>query len=249
MGLDIYTYTKAEHDAEQAFETKWGDAESLTGEQSKQWSEEFRALGGSQDVKSERFPDNINNRRYLRSSYNEGGFNSVVPEVTGDERFSYYGILDPLRSDEEYVYEVRDLDKIAEARSNAERCVQALEVLGDSPIYRVDSQNAATLRPQNHGGPLDKAGALRVFLETKRDHKDSSFGAFSNSNGSFYLKEPLEVVATMPGKDFMGACVHVVYQTKLHSSYVESAHVLVEFCDELADLVKRDGVAYIHWSG
>lgn len=217
-----------------------------------QWWEEGEAIPSSETVPSKQFPGNINERRYLRSSYNAGGFNRVVPEVTGNEEFGYYGILEPLGDPEEYNIKVEDLFRIEEARNRAVLCVVALEALRGKPVYRVDSESAIPLRPDLTEGPLDGDKALDLFKGEKKRHEEAKngFPSYSNAHGSFWMDEPLKVAGAIAGMDLIGRpCVHLVYETELHESYIESAHVLVEFLDELEMLVKRDGCAYVHWSG
>lgn len=273
MGLDIYTYTKVAQEASDAHDARWNmdsdsdESNNPFGKPYVQWSEdekrqyrdESSALPGHQDVPSKDYPGNINNRRYLRSSYNAGGFNRVVPEVTGRNDLDYYGILSSLMDggDDEYLIKVDDPSKVVEARKKALECVDVLSALQEGYVYRVDSIRAQSLRPQDTDGPMSDGQALRIFHEQRQQHEDRQAesknpfgGAWGGALGDFWLDKPLEVAALMPGVDILGApCVHAIYRTKLHESYLESAKVLVEFCDELLDLIKQDGCAYIHWSG
>lgn len=256
MGLDIYTYTKAQHEVQEAHNAKWAhmeerDWDTIPQEERDLYFKEQGALPGSDDVPSKDFPDNINNRRYLRSSYNRGGFNAIVPEVTNREDFTYYGIFEPLGDLSTYLIEVTDSFRVEECKRRAEEVVAALEALKGSPIYRVNSERALSLRPDDTNGVLTSEQALDMWRTALNEPSPHGWG-WSNAHGSFFgPDEPLRVVAAIAGKDILGGpCVHLVYQLdELHSSYLESAKIVVEFCDELLDLVKQDGAAYIHWSG
>jgi hypothetical protein len=100
---------------------------------------------------------------------------------------------------------------------------------------------------------MSSAEALDLFRKERAKSAESPYGGggYSNAFGTFFTDDdPLEVVALIPGKDILGSpCMHAVYKAPFHRSYLESAHVLVEFCEELLSLVQADGCAYVHWSG
>jgi len=267
MGLDVYTYTRAEQEAHDAFAARWNEdsdegndnpygkpyGEWTEDEKKAEWAER-EALPGPTSTPSQKYPDNINSRRYLRSSYNAGGFNSFVPEVTHNDSFDYYGIFSPLGDLNDYLIKVDDPAKVKECRDRAVTCAAALEKLRGEHVYRADPQRAISLRPQDTDGPMNQEQALRYFHTMRMEHAEkadnSGWDAFGTAQGDFWLGDPLEVVALIPGVDFMGTpCVHAIHRFKMHESYIDSAHVLVEFCDELLDLIAQDGHAYLHWSG
>lgn len=253
MGLDIYTYTAEQHEKMAEYSAKYDDNEDYDWESDPD-KENRRILDaqiewGGTTVKSKEYPDNINERRYLRSSYNDSGFNSRVPMVTGNPKHDYYGILAPLTANpnEEYQIKVDNLDKIAEARANALEVVAALEDIADKP--QRFSMDVTVVNPFNREVP-DTAEDAALALANEELDKENPFGGAWTSGHGFFAPDGLNVVAIVPGRNLIGAlCVHVIYEQPLHHSYLESAKVLVEFLDELAELVKSDGVAYVHWSG
>lgn len=101
MGLDIYLYETGQHEADEAYEAAW---EALyhrkeSGEIDQVEYDHLRGelpkAGGHADVRSERYPDHLFNRRYLRSSYNGSGFNNAVPDLLGEDHGLYW-IFEPM---------------------------------------------------------------------------------------------------------------------------------------------------------
>src|ERR1700759_2932071 len=89
MGLDVYLYPAldaAQNDAsakaEDAFYSR-PDYDQLTKEERDAARAAYPPYAYARDVPSGLYPDHLCNRRYLRSSYNNGGFNHAVPEMIG----------------------------------------------------------------------------------------------------------------------------------------------------------------------
>ncbi len=250
MGLDISTYTKEQQDMQNAFEAKWGDSYPERGTpEHDEWKKDWEAASYSTDVKSGRYPDNLNTRRYLRSSYNDGGFNTYVPRVTRNGDYHYYWVFAPALAGAEYLNECTDVDALLECRKRAVEVVTALEAVRDKPTYNVVTESPT---PLGTAVAIDAEGALALFDGvTERNEESPWGGGYSNGAGAFWPDaEPLKIVAAINGKDVLGQpALHLIYQTEFPESYLESAHVLVEFIDELIGLVRADGVAYMHWSG
>jgi hypothetical protein len=110
VGLDIYLYTAEQAARNAAYDKaveEWYGGEDgqsphdkATDEERKAWSA-AHSYTSYEDVASERYPGHLFNRRYLRSSYNGGGFNRAVPEMLGhadgdEERGSLYWIFEPM---------------------------------------------------------------------------------------------------------------------------------------------------------
>lgn len=253
MGLDITLYTVEQQELNEAYYAKYDedfDEDALTPEEKaeREVLEEKYWKSNGEDHKSKEFPDNINTRRYLRSSYNDSGFNRVVPNATGNEAFTYEGIFAPLWDSEGYgVGWVDDLDKVAEVRKNAVAAVEALEQLKGKAVRR--SMDVTVVNPFNAQIPTTSEDEALALANEQLDKPNPFGGGWSSSEGLF-LPDGINVVAVIPGQSIIGALsVHVIYEEPVHESYLESAKVLVEFVDELANLIKKDGRAYISWSG
>ena len=96
MGLDVYLYTREQHEQDERYDalSERAYADGVTVEQRKAILAEGPDWTRREDVPSERYPNHLFNRRYLRSSYNDGGFNRAVPEILGDESAGIYGIFE-----------------------------------------------------------------------------------------------------------------------------------------------------------
>ena len=129
MGLDVYLYSRAEQ-----------ESDSTHG-----------------DVVSEKYPEHLFNRRYLRSSYNGGGYNRAVPDFLADpDRPAAYGSLD-------------------------------------------------------------------------------------------WIFEPVRVEPDEYETELTEALIPALEQAKARA--IEAAEITAEFCDEAIMLIRRDGSAFMHWSG
>lgn len=251
MGLDISTWTKAEKAAAEAHDAKFEnfDYDKATDAE----KDEYHNWPRYTTVPSVKHPQDINERRYLRSSYNGGGFNNAVPRLTGNERDTYYHVFEPLIGDgEEYEIEVTDLGLVKECHGRALEVVDHLRSVGDT--VSVTDVSAVPLRPDLYGEKNSAEDALRLYRQEAQKYKDAggSFGSYSNALGDFWLDEPLKVRGAIPGTDIIGRpCLHLIFDVpnEVRESYLASAEVLVEYFEELAELVKHDGLAYIHWSG
>src|SRR5687767_13432195 len=90
MGLDVYLYNAADGAANELYDKAWNDfyerpdLDQLSEQDRKAIEKELPQYVSHTDVSSERYPDHLFNRRYLRSSYNDGGFNSAVPQFVGE---------------------------------------------------------------------------------------------------------------------------------------------------------------------
>lgn len=258
MGLDVnlYRYDKAfevvqarVEEGEQLANTLWAEicgADASYTTVSEDVLEQYRAArsqkyselglgqwGESQDtteiaLPSAKYPGHMFKIGYLRSSYNSGGFNSVVHNLTD---MSLYEVFNP--GDEYYVRP--DWFK---AQSQAETLLYRL----------VNAQPYRATTVSFFGNPShDAKQALEEFLKTKENQKDHVFRNFSNSTGHFYF-DPLEVEAIIPGVDALNSpCVHLIYKAA-NEWYIQAAEIVLEMIEWV--LAQPDQEKYVlHWSG
>lgn len=152
MGLDIYLYTKNEQAANEAHTQGWdaayheyydSDGELKPGVT----EEEFKAAcalvppyNGSGDRPSERYPEHFFKRNYLRSSYNESGFNRAVPDMLGREEGGLYWIFDPVIEGRDEPYEtLLDSTFIAKLEFTKQRALSVASELRESDPLRATS--------------------------------------------------------------------------------------------------------------
>lgn len=189
---------------------------------------------------SKKHPDHLFKRDYLRSSYNDSGFNSAVGALIGDD---LYSIFAPVGANLDE-YDLRPTDKqLLECRKNA---IRTLNKLRKAPALGATFERAVSLRPQD-GIIVNDEQAIATYLkETNRD-KDpfGEGGGWSNAKGVFYPTEPLEVHAIMPGKGILGDTgVWIVYKKDL-DWYIQACEIVVEFIEEALSHPERT----MTWSG
>jgi hypothetical protein len=263
MGLDVYLIPKKTEEEgnarEAAWEQLWERKESgeIDEEEYKRLSEELPKFEPYPDVPSEKYPDHLFNRRYLRSSYNGGGFNNAVPELIGEEGKSLYWVFEGLVSDDLYSIHLNQesIDALRAARGRALHLAASLN--SQTHALRVE-----TLSPQNlfkeEPEQTTSDQALAWYREQcEKFEKESPFGGWwSNAGGHFYGKvgeedAGMKIYAAVNGVDTFGKpAIHIVYELPAETTehYAHGAEIVAEFCDEAISLIEADGEAYIHWS-
>lgn len=267
MGLDVYLYTKAEalqNEAHSKEETDfYGEEWELYDLKTEEEKEEFRAnrqfsWTSNTDVPSHAYPDEetLNNRRYLRSSYNGGGFNSAVPKYLGRE-CSYEWMFEEairIREDEyDKWWTEEDIPGLREAAQRAAQVAVDLREL-KTPL----SVLTVAGNPFQTPSQLKDTGALEWAKSEAEKESDPMMkffggGGWSNHMGHYFTTEiPLKVVAAVPGVDIFGQpAVHLVYQPEeeARDQYIQSAVIAGEFAEEAIELIREDGSCYVSWSG
>ncbi len=198
---------------------------------------------------------------YFRSSYNDGGINSVVSNAIGGE-----GLHDIFRHlEDDYVFSPEWDTSLELAIDMRNAYVAHLKKSGS---IRVTSINPLSLNnPAVDNKIHSERDALKVFMEQlaekkkenkKNKGKPDPFGFsedFSNLHGDFFLgKEPMKVRALLHGKAEVGqgVGVYIVYEIPEREPkddpYVVSLDVVVETCEWV--LTQKDPQNYyLHWSG
>lgn len=264
MGLDVYLYARAEREASDAHNVAW-----------ETWYEQYKdapdddpekvaardaipPYSGPSDVPSEKHPGHLFNRRYLRSSYNGSGYNRAVPDFLADpDRPSEYGSLNwifaPVRVGEDDA-ELTEASIPALEQAKA-RAIEAAEALRKCDPLRV-MDATAMFGAADHlwvDLPTDDQ-VLAWYREEKARNASATYqpdGWYSTAKGTvFGFDKGADVLALTLGKDILGRpCAMAVYRSTALDSYVESAEIAAEFCDEAIMLVRRDGSAFMSWSG
>lgn len=221
MGLDVFLYSKAQHE-----------------------SEEY----SHEDVPSIKHPGHLFNRRYLRSSYSSGGFNSAVPDFIGEDS-SLYWIFEGLGADEyDVALTAESVPLLEQAKERAQSVVQRLKTC--------DRLRAEAMGQPITGGAAHQWSELpssEAVLDWYREEvkREAPFSSYSSAKGIVF-REGFTVLAITMGKGILGeASPVVVYRAEPETvdSYIASAEIVAEFCDEALALIERDGSAYIGWSG
>lgn len=253
MGLDIYLYTDAEqkqNDAyEKASEEFYGGDREHTEEEREAFREQWQYAMAT-DVPSRKHGEGtLNNRRYLRSSYNGGGFNNAVPQML-DREASYYWIFEGIQPDQEPDIELTaaSIPALEAARDRAEKIAADLRELS-APVQVMTVSHNAFRAPS----PKTSDEALAWYREqAAKDNTAFGEGGWSNADGHFFGGSPVEVVAAVPGASVLGEPgVHLVYRLDGDAAghYAQSADITAEFTEEAIELIRKDGAVHMHWSG
>jgi hypothetical protein len=238
MGLDIYLYT--------AEQTAQNEAHDKASDELFARKERGEITEAQLDAEYEALPP----YSLARSSYNGGGFNSAVPDFLGEpERGSLYWIFEPMGREwdgDEGLLTPDDLPKLAEARERA--------VLTAEALRKCDPLRASVIDPPPMGGAdhlwhaLPSADEVLAWFREELQ-RGSSFDSYSSAKGTVY-KNGMEILAITHGRDVFGRPAPViVYRSEALESYIQSAEIVAEFCDEARMLIERDGSVLMSWSG
>lgn len=268
MGLDIYLYTaeqarrNAEYEAaSEAFYEPGPDGTSprdrMSEDERKAWYAEHE-YSRYDRVPSERYPDHLFKRRYLRSSYNGGGFNHAVPEMLAssdglypEDYGSLYWIFEPMEREwdgDEGALTADDIDKLRASKA------RALEVA--EGLRKADRLRVMTIDHNPFGGLSTRtdADALKSYrAEVAKGSGPFGDGWYSTDGGNLNMfGDGLTVLAALPGRSSLNTpAVHLIYRAgdEGFESYIQSAEIVAEFCDEAIGLIERDGSCRLSWSG
>jgi hypothetical protein len=267
VGLDVYLYSSEQAAANAEYSKASDEAfaagpdgkspwDVMTDEEKAAWRQRY-SYTTAQDVQSERYPGHLFNRRYLRSSYNGGGFNHAVPEMIGtagdsaqypNERGSLYWIFEPMGREwdgDEGLLTAADIPKLRDCKARAEVVAEELR--------KADRLRVMTVSPNFLMAPptFDNNDALRLY-RAEVERRSIGPSDWYSSRDLEVFGDGLEVLAAVPGKaTFDVPGVHLIYRQADDGfeSYVQSAEITAEFCDEAIALIERDGSCEMHWSG
>jgi len=188
------------------------------------------------NISSSKHPEHLFKIGYFRSSYNGGGFNTIVGNAIGKE---LHYIFDPPES---YDF-VPDWE---ESKIRAEEMLKELKEYSENSPFTAWCADVREYPGKTN--PTSEEEALKIFLQeyTKKDHP---FGSYSNNVGHFFTKEPTEVYAAIPGKSrFMkDPCVYFISKHD-YTWYIEAMEIVVEAIEYV--LSQKDPENYgLIWSG
>lgn len=261
MGLDVYLYTKAQEEANAVHE-KASDAyyerEDWPSEAEKEKARE--ALPPYEfvtSVPSQQHPDHLFNRRYLRSSYNGSGFERAVPEMVGQDHGLYW-IFEPVKFADQYEVELTEASISALEEAKARALQVAQEIRECDPLRTTSVTAHLGHREHMWQTPPSEEQALAWYREeqVKNAGRSDLFGGgggYSNAKGSILgFAEGLEILGVTIGQNILGMpSAILVFRMGREGldSYVQSAEITAEFCDEAIALIRQDGSCSMHWSG
>lgn len=259
MGLDIYLYEKAHHEQNERHEREWDnlwerkERGEITEAEYDEQRKTITQYASHADVPSETNPRHLFNRRYLRSSYNESGFNRVAESACNGH--DLYWIFEPIGVEFDGWDGMLGPGHVEPLMRCRDRATSVAAEFRKWDRLRVAEFDGPMLGAPEH--MWDKPPSKDEVLawgreELSREH--SMPGGYSTAKGTVFPDgfELLAITVGRPEFGFRGgAAAFGVYRANDESieSYVESALITAEFCDEALMLIKRDQSAYMSWSG
>lgn len=273
MGLDVSLRTKGYTEKDKAYDKAYdavresGEWVKMTIEQKAEWrkANPYPWEGEEEvDATSRKHGEHLFTRRYLRSSYNSGGFNRAVPEMTGTDHDLYW-IFEPVLGEvEQYSVPLgpEHVDALLECRT---RALQVAEAIRASDPIRVTNATAMVGASEHLWQSLPTEDEVIAWyreehlrhLKRLEEHPDQDEwfgdGGYSNAKGAVLgFQKGIEVLALTVGRDSIGQpAAMAVFRLgpEVKEDYAISAEITAEFCDEAIELIQRDGGASITWSG
>lgn len=195
------------------------------------------------ELDSSKYPDHLFKVGYFRSSYNRAGFNYVVKMLTGKDLYSLF----PDASMDNY-----DFTLSAEGWARARAATEALLAKLRTAIEEAGRLSVLEVCMYAHAEPAKtEREALDTFKAKLASHTESAlFDAFSCSEGTFYLGDPVKAKAFIPGVNAIGRpCVFVVHEADdPYTWYAEALEIVLETVNHvLAD--DDPGAFRLMWSG
>jgi hypothetical protein len=183
-------------------------------------------------------PEHLFKIGYFRSSYNAGGINSVVRQMTGKEGLNW--VFE--KEDNEYTFQpnwTRAANRaqmlIAEMKAKTEDQGGHMFVIESSVNPFVDPADVEHMCSS-------KEDALKLYRqEYSRQaeiHEDARKSGYSNISGHWFIGKPLEAVGVVMGieKHWLGTKQVVTYvickgTDEVLESYLDSLRIVIETCE------------------
>ena len=177
---------------------------------------------GEENIKidSKKYPNHLFKIGYFRSSYNDGGLNSVLRRTIDLDLY--------------YIFDVGgDYEPSNDWEANKKRAKEVIRKFkkyikehGDYDVMDIDIMNYSKNPPRN------KKEALEKFFEELESHKDSkSFRSYSSGRGDFYL-DGIKVFGFITGKSSLWKSkyiMYVIYENKDRFKwYLEALEIVLE---------------------
>ncbi len=191
------------------------------------------------------FPGHICHKQYLRSSYNNGGFNQTVGNLINQDLYTIFQYKDDYSSyldenDEDSAWGWSPtIEQLKAARLRAidvrdqllaienPFCAQTISATSYKKTETTDSIN---FFEYGHN-------AIKIVNKEIESHKNkpNPYGLnYSSSMGHFWLKDPLMITAAIPGKDIFGEpAITLIYNMTAdnYKFYTDMAEIIILFID------------------
>ena len=284
MGLDVYLYRCKDVKALSAYEQKQeaaheeiyqelkkelklaedvqlaDDQWKIYDKRRKAWNEKNPAPCEETAInqKSEIHPEHMFTVGYMRSSYNDGGINSILRSAVGQD---LYSVFKDEKDNDEYKF-------VPDWKAALENAKQLREKYRDH-LNRVGSVKVIEAGPNyflgSEGLPTSKEEVMKLFAPEKERHdrrfadgKEEPFATkdanwYSNRDGHYFLGLGARLLAAIPGKGFGGkTTTYLVIRDGEDAEiaknwYLQALDVVVETCEYV--LRHKDPQEFcLHWS-
>lgn len=262
MGLDIYLYkyedfeeTSRKEGLYNEFSEKiWEglDYNSLSQEEKdsiRNKSNEYaKSLGldewGSDEKSKHRvetdhptYPDHYFKIGYFRSSYNDSGIERILRNLGLPSLSDVFG-----HEGEEYNFQPNWENSLMNINS-------LIEEFSKKAPYRVHDVSPNLFRDPNVNSEKE---AMDIFIKelSKKKGSDPEMDSYSNTEGEFYLSEPLKVVAMIPGtNNLLGkrACTYIITESD-NTWYAQALEIVRDTIQFVLDQEDKEKY-YLRWSG
>lgn len=191
------------------------------------------------EINSSLYPDHMFKIGYLRSSYNGSGTNNYLKAILGKDLYTIFN-PDHIAA---YSFQPDWKTALETVREMIEDLQEQLRAYGNLHVDFIETSYGSS-------SIHTKEAAMTVYKSEKDDHSTFSEG-YSNAKGHFYHKDPMQLVAAIPGEYFKSKGVYLVYTSGKDepNSYLQGLEITREMIEWI--LVKprdeRDKY-YLHWS-
>jgi hypothetical protein len=203
---------------------------------------------------SSKYPDHLFKVGYFRSSYNDGGINHILKNMTGQTLYEIFP-----HEDDTYEFQ----PDWEESKRLAERALEEFrDKIKDEGAWHVSRYSYNQFRDPDSYTVDNEEAALKVFLEQQKryraEHHSEKSGfdmsSYGNIEGEFHMKKPLPVHGIIMGfeKGFFGTepvpCTYLVWEDEEKFEwYTQALEIVIETCDWV--LAQKDKSKYwISWS-
>ncbi len=196
---------------------------------------------GLDETPSKSHPEHYWKLGYYRSSYNDGGFNTVVSRLTGED---LYSLLDPISQNYEFIPTRSQLQVCLNRAKSLQRDFAGLK----DRAFSVSSESPFLMGNDSLDTTAEQAIALLNGQLDKRVPDNEWGNNFSNRDGAFFL-DGLTVLAAVRGKDVLKRpCVHLIYRLEDEgfTFYSDALDILVESLE--AQIALPEGSVSYAWS-
>ena len=200
---------------------------------------------------SKKYPKHYWKIGYFRSSYNSGGFNTVIRGLIDADLYSIFD-----KTCDEYYFRPNWI----ESRKRAKQALKDLKTLvtgnGTFRALHVDCTSFSKT-----GVPKDNKEALDIFLEERKKYleqkkgNNNTFQHYSNMYGEFSMGKPIEVFAFVKGERSFSLsgknpdpCIYAIINDTHEYAYLKQClEIVVENCEYVLEQKDYNNY-YLGWS-